>query len=554
MHVMLRSSVRGVKTLYTPVYNAQDAATRDGLLYHLRLLDKVLNNSSHSRTLLFESKYKRLPTFVTSRDTTRLDKITKELMTDLQKDQILNHTLQLDPRQKLGKIGLELFLDCAEGELSPTGTTLALALLQAYNRFPSRETLTDITGTLDEARRILAEQKVILSSPADIEALVDQLAFDRDDGVTAKRVLKALDYKLHSDDIVRVVRGNTMSDEIEKSEGWKYPCGVWDRSEAYLRSLELPTRKLVSINQPCMVLVYDGTLREPSSILPTLHYAAHLGRPLLLFVTGEVLGDALSYITIHNNKHRRKDNPAAAVILKYSAADHLGLTIQENHSLLEFLGLPHGVGSIYSPAFSAQLPSRHTAADYYGSVASLKATTGESFLHNPGVRSISDPALRTTLTVRVGAPSELEIDQRRAALDTLLNVQLCHGLASGFVPAHGVALAKAAALLNPSPNRPGACAARDALLLPLDQASRALLPSATLAPRAVADTVTDPDFFSAYLPARTDVRANGFLEPWRALDRTLTHVTSFVTAAASCSRLVARVLDRPPKQAGTSST
>lgn len=61
---------------------------------------------------------------------------------------------------------------------------------------------------------------------------------------------------------------------------------------------------------------------------------------------------------------------------------------------------------------------------------------------------INNSSLRTTVTVNVGGESEFEIDQRRAALDNIINNILCHGLAQGFVPSYGVALAKSIANLD----------------------------------------------------------------------------------------------------------
>ena len=213
--------------------------------------------------------------------------------------------------------------------------------------------------------------------------LIDKLAFTQQDATTMKNVMDQLNYELPSDDIVRVVRGNTMEDTIDLSKGWKYRAGVLDTNEPYLRSLQIDKKKLVTVSESSLVLIFDGTLRDADKIQPSLHYATKQKQSLLLIVNGDVTGDALAAITINNNKNNRNGNPSKTIILKYFDKDHDNISLQENYDLVKFCQLPQGLGSIYSPKFSEYVPSSASANLFFGSMEAIKATTGECFLYNP---------------------------------------------------------------------------------------------------------------------------------------------------------------------------
>ncbi|AET39770.1 Tcm62p Ecym_4757 [Eremothecium cymbalariae DBVPG len=543
--------IRGVQTLHTPILNTNHLSTRQGLLHHIRLLDDVLNRTSYNKTLLFEGKYKRLPSFITSRDTVRLENVIREFTDGLQMAQALDTSLQLNPNEKLGKIGLQLFMECHRNMIVPTSTSLTISLMNEYNKYPSKETLDGILRGIRKVYTHLDSHKFHLKEPADIDSLVDRLAFSQANAATVKNALRILNYELYSDDKVRVVRGRKTSDEIEVSKGWKYAAGIPTLSDAYTRSLDLHNRKLVSINEPSLVLVYDGTLRDANKILPTLHYAFKEEKPVLLIVNGEIVGDALTAITIHNNKSKRNKNASTAVILRYIARDHNGLHIQENYNLINFLKLPRGVGSIYNPEFCDYVPSKQTAKHYFGSIESIKATSGECFLYNDNHDGVDNPALRSTVTIYVGGTSEVEIDRRRAIIDNIINQYLCHGLSKGFVPTFGIALAKCIGPISQlGPDYKDTRMVLESLALPMENAIRNLYGISNYeVSKIVSDTILDPRFSYAILPSgSTNTISKGYLEPWSFVENALTGVSSFLSLLNSCDLLVSCIFDKPKRR------
>lgn len=557
-------SIRTVKTLHTPVYETNQLSTRQSLMQGIELLDDMVNSTTYNKTLLQVSKYNTKPRFITSRDSIRLQNVVREFLDGLQMDEVMTGRQRQDHQSRLGKIGLQLFCEIHQRNILSISTSLTLTLIAEYTKNPNVKTSGAIMDGLEKVRTFLKENIIHVSSTVDIDALVDKLTVLKQDSETVKEVLRALDYKLYSDDLVRVVRGRKTTDEIDVSKGWKFPTGIFDTNEAYLRSIELPQKKLVSTDDEMLVLIFDGTLRDANSILPTLHHAAKSKKSLLLMVTGDVTGDALASIVISNNRNRRQGIPSQTFIIRYDTKANGGISLQENYELVQFLRLPQGFASVYSPDYSALVPSKMCANQYYGKLDSLKATTGEAFLYNPiewsnEGQENENPFTKMTVTVNVGAQSEVEIDHRRNFLDNLINDILCHGLSKGFIPGYNVALAKAVPLLQEL-----ALNAKDvdikmgyeAVIMAMAQPLQRSLTNAFgyntfTSTTLVADTIKDPNFSTAAtvpMQGLQELSRIGILDPWNRVDTCLANIANFLKMFNSCDKIVASVYEPPKKR------
>lgn len=559
--VGLGGSCRSIKTLHTPVFKTNDLATKQALLDDIKLLDKIVNSTSHNKSLLSTGKYRTKPQIITSQDTVKLQNVVREFLDRIQMEQSMADPKQVNFKQKLSKIGLQLFVDCHDRNIIPMSTTLTHILMQQYNQSPTRETLNGILQSLSNVRKFLEANRVIIKSKDDIDALVNEVYSSPSELGIIKRVLEAVDYKLYSPDTVRIVKSSRTTDELDVSKGWRFPAGIMDTNEAYLRSLRLPEKKLVSIEKEMLVLVYDGTLKDANKILPTLNYAAKIQKSLLLVVTGDCIGDALTCITINNNKNMRQANDSCAIIIKYNTKANGDLALQENYDFINFLRLPKGFASVYSPEFSPCVPSKFCEDQFYGKLASLKATTGEAFLYNSTDWSDNDSQnqfLQMTVTVKVGGHSELEIDQRRTSLDNLINNVLCHGLSSGFVPSYGIALAKAvlpiSTLIKPNTSletKLGIEAVTMALTAPMATAFENMYGyNKFQVAGLVADAIQGPSFTKASLEPNSkeqDLLESGVLEPWNKIDQCLANVATFIKLLSSCNTVVAQVNEKPKR-------
>ena len=141
-------SIRSIKTLHTPVFKTNDLATKQALLDDIKLLDKIVNSTSHNKSLLSTGKYRTKPQIITSQDTVKLQNVVREFLDRIQMEQSMADPKQVDLKQKLSKIGLQLFVDCHDRNIIPMSTTLSHILMQQYNQSPTRETLNGIQQSL----------------------------------------------------------------------------------------------------------------------------------------------------------------------------------------------------------------------------------------------------------------------------------------------------------------------------------------------------------------------------------------------------------------------
>ncbi|QLQ80405.1 hypothetical protein HG537_0D04060 [Torulaspora globosa] len=553
-------AIRSIKTLYTPVIKTNEPTSKIALLEGIKLLDNVMNSTSYNKSLISMGKYRSKPQILTSQDAVKLQNVVREFLDSNQVREAMSDPKFVDINEKLGKIGLQLFIDCHDGNIIPMSGSLSCILMEQYYKSPCKETLMGILQSLEQVRRFLKSNKISVQSREEIDALVGKLCQTNKDFEIIRKVLDSLDYKLWSPDIVRVVRGQRVEDELIVSKGWRFPAGVLDTNEAYLRSLQLPEKKLVSIDKDVIVLLYDGTLNDASKILPTLNYASKNQKSVLVIVTGDCLGDALTSITISNNRNRRQGNNSRTVIMKYDARANGNLTLQENHQLIDFLGLPNGSSSIYSPDFSPYVPSKMCADQFYGKLDSLQATTGEAFLHDSGAwedHTIGNKFLQMTITVKVGGTSELEIDHRRSQLDSIINDTLYHGLSTGVVPAYGIALAKAIPSINRQSEidlktKLGVDSVIMALTVPMSRAIKNVYGfSRFQVTGIIADTLRERNFMKAPLAPDSealDLFKEGLLEPWSKIDKCLANVATYIKLLSSCNTIVAQVFEKPKKR------
>ncbi|CCE61485.1 hypothetical protein TPHA_0A04100 [Tetrapisispora phaffii CBS 4417] len=555
---------RTLKTLHTPVYKINTLPTREILLQKIIDLDNILCQSSHNKFLLYQWKYRNTPQLITSDDYLISQKVVKDYIESLQQDDANSKGLQRHKESKLGKIGIQLFLECHNNNVTQLSTSLATGIMKIYNKNPSKSTLEGIKLAFDLLRNFLNENKIQINDKEEVNAVVKKQLNDNEKDIQiVNKVLESIDYNLFSDDIVRFVRGNTFLDNLEVTKGWKFCDGIIASNEPYLRSLDIPKKKLVSIDSDLLVLMVDGKLTEANKILPSIKYATRSNKSLVLIIDGEVKGDALAAISMNNNKNKRNNNVSRTIILKYNPASFNGISLQENHSLINYLKLPLGVSSIYSPNFSEFAPSKVSADNFFGSLNSIKATTGEAFLYSDSSWDMtSDPDMqfiRKTVTVHVGASSKVEIDQRIGKLDNLVNNILCNGLAEGFLPSYGTSLIKCIPLISKLESsiddtdvKLGINAVMDALQLSMISSLKNLSGHKLI---QVTNNITETAYNSSFEQAKIgntdefiDLVKLGILEPWNKVDTTLQNTLKFINAMTSFNIVVSKVFEKPKKE------
>ncbi|CCH62237.1 hypothetical protein TBLA_0G03000 [Henningerozyma blattae CBS 6284] len=562
------SAIRSITTLQTPIHNLSNVETINSLTKSITLLDDILNSSSHNKTLLYKSKYKRTPESLSSQESTRLEHVVKNFLIDQQKNEITSSIKEQlsNPENRLSQLGLQFFLECNRGNLTPLSTTLSRYILEGIRKNPTTDTIKHIHLSIEMIRKFIKDNRVTNIKPKQIDILIKKLSNSQKDFDTIQQILKPIDYKIYSDTSIIFQKGKTREDSITISDGYQFPTGIIQGNEPYLRSIDIPKKKLLSFNdKPLLTLVYDGSLVDARYILPAINYATRESKSLLLIINGNCSGDAINAISIHNNKNKRQNIDSKVIVMKYDESSFNGISIQENSKLLEFLKLPKGIESIYSPTFSPTIPSKVSSRDYFGELKSMKCTVGEAILFNDIKLnhdcSKLDNFLKKTITVNLGGDSQFEINRRIESMDNLVNNFLLNGLKDGFVPSHGNFIIKSNSFVTTGENkRPKTFKNNllfDALISALAIPSKnALINSQGLNSIQVAEmsmkTSVFDGFFNACLShedhALQDVRQLGILEPWNKMDETLYNVSTMIRLLYSCSTIISGIFEKPKKR------
>lgn len=565
---------RSLKTKFTVVHHLQHTKQQnDVLLGQIKLIDKVVNTVTRNKNILHKDKYKKTPQLISGNDYNRLDYVIKNYIKSMELDNAI-HNNHRSNESKLGMIVLQLLRECGDGIFHPLTLFLVSKLLNTYNTYPYKETLGGIILGLDTVLKTLNQNKIMIQKPDDIVKLIDSLVVSSRDQNVIKQVLQKLDYKLYSDDIVRVIPGKKMHDEIELTKGWKFLTGIVSNNEPYLRSLDIPKKKLISLQKDTLVLVCDGYLQDMKQILPTIAYMNKIQKSVLLLISGECSGEVMAAITINNNKNKRNGKAMKTIVMKYNPKEHNDMSIQENQYLLQFLKLPKGMQSIFSSEYSETIPSTVSEAQYFGHIESLKATTGEALLYNdiPNQENNNNKSqLHTTIDLKVGGESELEIDIRRNQLDHIINDVICEGLSSGFVTGFGVSLVKTipvvSKLLDSRLNihdintRIGIEAVLDCLSQPMETSLKNEFgTNVHRVSQCISKTITEPNPTLAYLPLSSqsgsshrpnsgeDLASIGILEPYSKIQAAIQATSHFLSLFTSCNTVITSIMETPPSK------
>ncbi|SGZ41288.1 uncharacterized protein HGUI_03488 [Hanseniaspora guilliermondii] len=264
-------------------------------------------------------------------------------------------------------------------------------------------------------------------------------------------ILKILNYKIKSQDQVRVVRSDGVDDQIDIQDGWRLTNGCKSDNDRYLSSLNLldttsrKNLKVLSINGGVKTLVIDDmVIRDPKVLKNLLEYLKVSNQSVVIFINGNIKNEALTDISMWNNKNKRQGLNAKCVIIPVKDNDSTVMEhtyLAEDLDFLNFINLPNGQLSIlnkYTPINFEELKSAEDFELFLGHLDSIKFTNGESFLYsksgadkiNEMVEKFSSEGfvypknLKTTITVKCGGNTLIEMDDKRQELDYMINEYL----------------------------------------------------------------------------------------------------------------------------------
>lgn len=294
----------------------------------------------------------------------------------------------------------------------------------------------------------------------EIQSLIDKNF--KEHKTILESILKILNYKITSQDQVRIVRSDGIDDQIDIHDGWRLNNGVKSNNDRYLSSINLldttsrKNLKVMSINGGAKTLVMDGiTIRDAEFFKNMLNFLKISNQSIIIFINGDIKNEALVDISMWNNKNKREGLQSKCIIIPVRDNDSTVIDgsipkLCEDLDFLNFINLPNSQLSIlnnYTPIDFQSLQSAEDFELFFGEIDSIKFTNGESFVYSKkGSEKINDlfknyakdgyifpKSLKTTITLKCGGDTLIEMDDKRSQLDYVLNEYLYSIFTSGGI-------------------------------------------------------------------------------------------------------------------------
>jgi chaperonin GroEL len=364
-----------------------------------------------------------------------------------------------DPEANLGA---QMIREASErtGDTVGDGTSTAAILAHAIfaeglHNVAAGASAVDLKRGLDRGLRVAVEALKTLSRPVASRLEKAQIATisAHNDETIGELVADAYE-KVGAEGVITVEEAKTTESALEVVEGMQF-----DRGFISPYFITDPEKMEVALDDP-LILLHEKRLTNMKDMLPLLEQVAKAGRPLLI-IAEDVEGEALATLVVNKVRgtlisaavkapgfgDRRKDMLQDVAILTGGQviAEELGLKL-ENLTLVE-------LGKAKRVLIDKD---KTTIIEGGGSKAAIQGRCAE--LRKQIEKSTSDydkEKLQERLAklaggvavIRVGAPSETEMKNRKEAIEDAINATKA-ALAEGIVPGGGLSLLRLIDAIN----------------------------------------------------------------------------------------------------------
>jgi chaperonin GroEL len=364
-----------------------------------------------------------------------------------------------DPEANLGA---QMIREASErtGDTVGDGTSTAAILAHAIfaeglHNVAAGASAVDLKRGLDRGLHVAVEALKSLSRPVASRLEKAQIAtISAHNDVTIGELVADAYEKVGAEGVITVEEAKTTESALEVVEGMQFDRGFI--SPYFITDAE---KMEVALDDP-LILLHEKRLANMKDMLPLLEQVAKAGRPLLI-IAEDVEGEALATLVVNKVRgtlisaavkapgfgDRRKDMLQDIAILTGGQviAEELGLKI-ENLTLAE-------LGKAKRVLIDKD---KTTIIEGSGSKAAIQGRCVE--LRKQIEKSTSDydkEKLQERLAklaggvavIRVGAPSETEMKNRKEAIEDAINATKA-ALAEGIVPGGGLALLRLIDAIN----------------------------------------------------------------------------------------------------------
>lgn len=343
------------------------------------------------------------------------------------------------------------------GDGTSTATVLAWRILaEGLRNVAAGASAVDLKRGLD--RGLAAAVKAIrdLSRPVKSRKEKEQVATvsAHNDESIGKVVAEAIE-RVGSEGVVTVEEAKTTETQLDVVEGmqfdrgWISPYFVTDRE------------RMEAVLEDPMILITDRKIGNAADFVPILEAVAHQSRPLLV-VAEDVDGDALATLLVNKLRgvlhavavkapgygDRRKEMLEDLAVLTAGRVVSEDLGLKLDQAKPEMLGRAQRV--VVGQEATTIVGGAGSKADIQGRIGQLRRQieAATSDYDREKLRERLAKLAGGVAVIRVGAPSEAEMKNRKEAFDDAVSSTRA-AVAEGIVPGGGLALLRAVRALDP---------------------------------------------------------------------------------------------------------
>jgi chaperonin GroEL len=392
----------------------------------------------------------------------------------------------------LQNMGAQMVKEVASktAEQAGDGTTTATVLAQAIMREGTKCVAAgmnpmDLKKGIDFATRAVVEQLEDLSKPCEDTKAIEQVGAisansDFDIGGIIARAMK----EVGNDGVITVEDGKSLNMELELVEGMQFDRGYL--SPYFVTDQE---KQVVSLDEP-YILICNKKVTAIQDLLPVLEKVRTASKPLLIMCE-DVEGEALATLVINHMRGTIKCcaikapgfgamrvdllNDIAALTGGTSISEDLGMKLDA--VTLEDLGQASRVD--ISREFTTIIDGKGDKADIDSTIESIRnqIETSDNEYDEEKLKERLAKLTGGVAVIKVGAATEVEMTEKKDRVDDALHATRA-AVEEGIVPGGGIALLRAKAKLNITPDNADQKAGINIVLRAIEEPLRLIVENA----------------------------------------------------------------------------
>ncbi len=475
---------------------------------------------------------------------------------------------EIELENKFENMGAQMVKEVASktNDQAGDGTTTATVLAQAIYRegvklVSAGHNPTALKRGIDKAVATVVEELKGLAKPIKSSSEVAQVGTisANNDPEIGKMLADAMD-KVTREGVITIEESKTAKTEVTVVEGMQFDRGYL--SPYFVTNAE----RMEAVLENAFVLVYDKKIANMKDMLGVLEAVAKSGRPLLI-IAEDVEGEALATLVVN----RLRGTLHVAAVKAPGFGDRRKAMLEDIAILTNAKVISEDVGRKLEQATQADLgvakrivvdKDNTTIIDGAGKKADIQARVAQIKAQIEETSSDYDKEkLKERLAklsggvaiVHVGAPSEVEMKEKKARVEDALNATRA-AVEEGIVAGGGTALLRASSKLQKGTfgeeEQFGANIIRRACEEPIRQiAANAGLDGAIVLDRVLQNKAATYGY-NAYSDEYTDLLKDGVIDPVKVVRCALENAASVASLMLTTETMIAEAPKKDAPAAG----